>query len=82
VPIEEGINFDHFVERTEGYNGADIDYLCEKAKEFALRRIIEQKDTNELLTVEDFNNAIASIKSSVLAVDKQEMESWVNENNL
>lgn len=82
VPMEEGINFYYFVERTEGYNGADIDYFCEKAKEFALRRIINQKDTNELLTREDFNNAIASIKSSVLSVDKQEMETWVNENNL
>lgn len=82
VPMEEGINFDYFVELTEGYNGADIDYFCEKAKEFALRRIIDQKDTNELLTREDFNNAIASIKSSVLAVDKQEMETWVKENNL
>lgn len=82
VPMEEGVNFDYFVERTEGYNGADIDYFCEKAKEFALRRIIDQKDTNELLTREDFNNAIASIKSSVLAVDKEEMEAWVRENNL
>ena len=82
VPMEEGINVDYFVERTEGYNGADIDYFCEKAKEFALRRIIDQKDINELLTKEDFNNAIASIKSSVLAVDKQEMETWVKENNL
>lgn len=82
VPMKEGINFDYFVELTEGYNGADIDYFCEKAKEFALRRIIDQKDTNELLTKEDFNNAIASIKSSVLAVDKQEMETWVKENNL
>jgi SpoVK/Ycf46/Vps4 family AAA+-type ATPase len=82
VPMEEGVNFDYFAHRTDGYNGADIDYFCEKAKEFALRRIIDQKDTNELLTREDFNNAIASIKSSVLAVDKQEMEAWVKENNL
>jgi SpoVK/Ycf46/Vps4 family AAA+-type ATPase len=59
-----------------------MDYLCEKTKEFALRRIIDQKDTNELLTREDFDNAMASIKSSVLAVDREEMEAWVRENNL
>ena len=82
VPMEEGINLDYFVERTEGYNGADIDYFCEKAKEFALKRIIDNKDSNELLTIEDFNNAISSIKSSVLAVDKEEMDLWVKENNL
>jgi transitional endoplasmic reticulum ATPase len=35
VPMEEGINLDYFVDRTNGYNGADIDYFCEKAKEFA-----------------------------------------------
>jgi SpoVK/Ycf46/Vps4 family AAA+-type ATPase len=82
VPMEEGINLDYFVDRTNGYNGADIDYFCEKAKEFALKRIIDNKDSNELLTIEDFNNAISSIKSSVLAVDKEEMELWVKENNL
>ena len=82
VPVEDGVNLDYFVERTEGYNGADIDYFCEKAKEFALRRIIDNNDTKQHLTRQDFDQAITCVKSSVLAVDKQEMESWVNENNL
>lgn len=81
VPMEEGINLDYFVGRTEGYNGADIDYFCEKAKEFALKRIIDQKDSNELLIKQDFDNAISSLKSSVLSVDRQEMEDWIKENN-
>ena len=82
IDMEEGINLDYFVERTEGYNGADIDYFCEKAKEFALKRIIDQKDSNEFITRQDLMSAIASVKSSVLAVDRQEMEDWVKENNL
>lgn len=82
VPIEDGIDFENLSKITDGYNGADMDYLCEKAKEFALHRVIDEKDTNELLTKEDFDKAISSIKSSVLAVDKQEMETWVKENNL
>lgn len=82
VPIEDGVNLDYFVERTEGYNGADIDYFCEKSKEFALKRIIDQKSTSELLTRQDFENAIFAVKSSVLAVDKQEMEEWAKSNPL
>lgn len=82
VPMQDGINLDYFVEKTEGYNGADIDYLCEKAKEFALKRIIDNKDTNELLTREDFELALTSVKSSVLKVDREEMESWERSNGL
>ena len=82
VPMEDGIDFENLSKITDGYNGADMDYLCEKAKEFALHRVIDEKDTNELLTKEDFDKAISSIKSSVLEADKQEMETWVKENNL
>ena len=81
VSIEEGVNLDYFVERTDGFNGADVDYFCEKAKEFAIKRIIDGNDNREYLTSEDFNNAIASIKSSVLYIDRQEMESWVKNND-
>ena len=80
VPMEEGIDFETLAKITNGYNGADMDYLCEKAKEFALHRVIQDKDTNETLTKADFDLAIECVKSSVLDVDRKEMELWIKNN--
>lgn len=80
VPMEEGIDFENLSKITEGYNGADMDYLCEKAKEFALHRVIKDKDTNESLIKADFDLAIECVKSSVLEADKKEMELWIKNN--
>lgn len=80
VPMEEGIDFETLAKITDGYNGADMDYLCEKAKEFALHRVIQDKDTNEALTKADFDLAIECVKSSVLDVDRKEMELWIKNN--
>lgn len=80
VPMEDGIDFEMLSKITDGYNGADMDYLCEKAKEFALHRVIQDKDTNEMLTKADFDLAIECVKSSVLDVDRKEMELWIKNN--
>ena len=80
VPMEDGIDFETLAKITDGYNGADMDYLCEKAKEFALHRVIKDKDTNEKLTKADFDLAIECVKSSVLDVDRKEMELWIKNN--
>ena len=80
VPMEDGIDFEALAKITDGYNGADMDYLCEKAKEFALHRVIKDKDTNETLTKADFDLAIECVKSSVLDVDRKEMELWIKNN--
>ncbi len=80
VPMEDGIDFEMLSKITDGYNGADMDYLCEKAKEFALHRVIQDKGTNETLTKADFDLAIECVKSSVLDVDRKEMELWIKNN--
>ena len=80
VPKGEEIDFETLSKITDGYNGADMDYLCEKAKEFALHRVIQDKDTNETLTKADFDLAIECVKSSVLDVDRKEMELWIKNN--
>jgi len=81
VPMEADIDFDYLARVTEGYNGADMDYLCEKAKELALQRLIRDHDTNEMVTKGDFYIAIQYVKSSVLDADRQEMEHWIQHNN-
>jgi SpoVK/Ycf46/Vps4 family AAA+-type ATPase len=82
VPMSDNIDFEHITKITEGYNGADVDYLCEKAKEFAIHRVINNIDNEEILKKEDFDLAIANIKSSVLETDRKEMELWVSSNSL
>lgn len=80
VPIDENLNVDVIVQETEGYNGADMDYLCEKAKENAIRRSIWDASATRVITNEDFEQAYNIIKSSVLQSDREEMEKWVKEN--
>ena len=80
VPTEEDLDVDKFVGLTEGYNGADVDYLCEKAKENAIRRVILDANESKKLRSEDFERALITLKSSVLDCDREEMEKWVREN--
>ena len=51
-------------------------YLEKAAKD----RVIQDKDTNEALTKEDYDIAIECVKSSVLDVDRKEMELWIKNN--
>jgi transitional endoplasmic reticulum ATPase len=74
-----GIDLDSFVNRTIGYNGADMDYLCEKAKEFAIKRVLGNLESERMLYTEDFEKAFETIKSSVLEADRLEMEKWERE---
>ena len=78
VPNDE-IDLQSYVERTDGYNGADMDYLCEKAKEHAIKRILKAEQGERILRAEDFESAFASMRSSVLDVDRKEMERWEQE---
>ena len=74
-----GIDLDHFVSLTAGYNGADMDYLCEKAKEFAIKRVLGNLESEKVLYAEDFEKAFEAIKSSVMEADRLEMEKWEKE---
>ena len=74
-----GVDLQTVVSRTVGYNGADMDYLCEKAKEFAIKRIITGAEAEKFLCADDFEKAFSSIKSSVLESDRIEMEKWERE---
>ena len=74
-----GIDLQSFVDRTDGFNGADMDYLCEKAKECAIKRILSAEQKERILSAEDFENAFSTMRSSVLDADRKEMERWEQE---
>jgi transitional endoplasmic reticulum ATPase len=80
IPGNEEIDVDTLAQETEGYNGADVEYLCEKAKEIAIRRVIAGSMKNKKFTKEDFDQALKEVRSSVAKKDISRLESWEKEN--
>jgi len=78
VPTSTAIDFRALSVRMENYNGADTAYVCDKAKEIALRRIIERLEDDTGVTPQDFEEALSQVKSSVDIEDKVRMEQWEN----
>lgn len=77
VPRLGRLDIEKFVAESEGFNSADVDYLCEKAKENAIQRVIEDEESLHIIKNEDFEKAFGQMKSSVLESDKREMEQWI-----
>ena len=82
VPTFEPIDFDRLGVETEGYNGADVAYVCDKAKENALHRVIEKLEEDEGVKMKDFELALASVKSSVNVEDEKKIKAWDGMDNL
>ena len=80
VPGHEDVLVERMAQETEGYNGADVEYLCEKAKELAIRRVIAAKMKDKKLTQEDFDQALREVRSSVAKKDISRLEGWEKEN--
>ena len=80
VPGNEDVDVDGLAQETEGFNGADVEYLCEKAKEIAIRRVIAGSMKNKKFTKEDFDRALKEVRSSVAKKDISRLESWEKEN--
>ena len=76
VPIKGVIDYDKIGSLTDGYNGADVSYICDKAKELALRRVIEKLQEDEGVTAADFTEALSLVKSSVNVEDEKRMLEW------
>lgn len=73
LPLEDNVNIDQLVEKTEFYSGADIEELCDKAKEEPLLKAIK---TNTIINIsqKDLTNALSEVKPYI---DKDEIEKFV-----
>ena len=80
IPGNEDVDVDMLAQETEGFNGADVEYLCEKAKEIAIRRVIAGSMKNKKFTKEDFDKALKDVRSSVVKKDISRLERWEQEN--
>lgn len=68
IPGFVDLDIHKFTELTDGYSGADIDELCDQAKEFPLMKSI-QSNQIENITNEDLMNALKVLKPSVTKKD-------------
>jgi transitional endoplasmic reticulum ATPase len=80
IPGNEQVDVDALAQDTEGFNGADVEYLCEKAKEIAIRRVIAGSMKNKKFVKEDFDQALREVRSSVAKKDISRLENWEKEN--
>ena len=74
VPHAE-IDYRAIAERTEGYNGADVEEVCRTAK---MRRIclMDSGDEMKEITADDLDYALAKIRSSVSRKDLMDIENY------
>lgn len=69
IPIESDVDFDVITKLTEGYSGADIDEICDRAKDVPLNNFIK----TDVETKVSQKNIVDAIKKVRPMVDKKEI---------
>jgi len=77
IPVQDNFLFDSFVQRTDGFSGADMAEICRRTKKVAISRQIESGE-NEFVTSDDFEQSLGTMVPSVSDNDLQEYERWRN----
>jgi SpoVK/Ycf46/Vps4 family AAA+-type ATPase len=75
VPVAGDVAFADIATKTEGYSGADIAELCDRAKRFALTRQLAS-GSEQNVGSEDFAAAMVKVRPSVSPELLKEFESW------
>ncbi len=75
APLGENLSWKELVEKTKGYSGADIEELCDRAKERPLNAYIK---TNVLETIDmdDIEYALSKVRSSINPKELKEFEDY------
>lgn len=77
VPVSKDFDVDKIVKQTKNYSGADIEELCDRAKDEPLLKAIEFDSVVEV-TNKDFNNILKIFPPSVT---ESELEKFAEYNN-
>ncbi len=77
VAIDENLDIDGVVTRTEGFNGSDITELMKEVKNNSIERT--KMTGNKVLMQEDFDKALERRKSSVQKADIEKLKAWEKE---
>lgn len=78
VPVAKDFDIDKIVKQTENYSGADLEELCDRAKDEPLLKAIAT-DSIVLVTNEDFDNVLEVFPPSVTPKEIERFEQYNNE---
>ena len=76
LPKREAPDYDRIAEALEGFNCADITAFVEKVKEAPIRRGLASGTTEEYITADDVEAALAASHSSVQQSDLEAFSKW------
>ena len=76
VSVAPDVNVEYIVEKTNGYNGADMTNFLDRVEEISALRGI--KTGEKLICGADFEEALSQITSSVQSEDIQKLLEWKN----
>ncbi|MBR5160378.1 MAG: AAA family ATPase [Thermoguttaceae bacterium] len=79
VPLDPYIKLKEFAQKSEGYSGADIKGICERAKKKAINRLIEDPKQEQTLLFSDLNDSFTSTPPSVTKAQVQKYLDWQKE---
>lgn len=77
VPYNKNVSFKKITGMTDGYSGADLAGLCDRAKRSALNRQLES-GVEEQVNMADFKAAIKKVSPSVTPDMIKQFEDWRN----
>lgn len=80
VPVAKDFDIDRIVKQTEMYSGADIEELCDRAKDEPLLKAIAT-DSVILVTNKDFDDVLEKMPPSVTEKELKQFEEYNNEIN-
>ena len=80
VPVEKDFDVDRVVAQTEKFSGADLEELCDRAKDEPLLQAIAT-DSVVLVSNKDFDNVLAVMPPSVTEKELKSFEDYNNEIN-
>jgi SpoVK/Ycf46/Vps4 family AAA+-type ATPase len=72
IPMNQDVNISEMVDFTEGFNGSDVVEFCEKVKEFAIQRSIDNGETSPIRH-QDVLLTSERVKSSVRIEDLEKI---------
>ena len=93
VKLQEGVETQSIVKKTQGYSGADISNLCREAAMLPMRRKLKneggfkniqdmkkfEQEIDAPLKKEDFVEAIKNVNKSVGSEDLHKYEKWMKQ---
>ncbi|MEK6757850.1 MAG: CDC48 family AAA ATPase [Nanoarchaeota archaeon] len=73
MPLEKSVKISDYVEKTDGWTGADIESLCRNAGVSAIKRVYSSNKKLELtISKEDFDNALKEVGEQIGKENKEE----------